>query len=812
MAFRFTKEDFERYVKMDEHEGRHIWHELQERLESEFSVPFAQAPFIARGDRLRTIWFSPKAGPRSKWDNQAQFFLARNIEEKRLFFGLMIECPPLSDVTKSGYDPDRDGLRLIAQLERNPGFVDQLDRLANQTGWEIVVNEWSEQWHTIRSGAQLLDVLGGMPDGQGWGVHVQRVLTAERAVDAGAAIADRIMEAYRTVRPLWEALIPEAVRIFLETGETTGSPKPSIQEVPSLTSYFSSQGFWFSPLTLATYFTALQTKGFVILSGLSGTGKTKLAQHFADLLSGLTQPFPVSVKSTFYKEGRVTLPKGTKNRFRYIPELGQNRRLIAQFAGQWESCTLGHYREESPVLQLTLKEKASEWLRENFEIDDKLQIFVKGDILYLETPPEKCDIFLSVRPDWRDSRGLLGYYNPLNEKYESTKFMQFMLQACGNYQASLHELKWEAEHPNAGTLLAEPNAFITDTVRLGLRAVNVGGQVVSEGTFEFTVNERRQLALPGRISDLQTFRNAAKIYAVELDRVSAHFVLLDEMNLARVEYYFADLLSVLESGRRPDGLTKEAIRLEYPLDAEGDVPPRELFLPPNLYFTGTVNVDETTHAFSPKVLDRAFTIEITDVDLERYPAEIDVETDGEESVALTERLLPVFTRNGRFGIVDKSEIRAFVAAHPEYRSHLDRLKNLLQPYDLHFAYRVFDEIISFCANARANGLWADLGGLETAFDCAVLMKVLPKFHGPRGKLEQPLRNILAWTLSPDSLGHAIEQVKELTKDADTCLKLRRQLDAYVSGQDSTAFRYPHTARKVVRMLQALHASGFASFA
>jgi len=73
------------------------------------------------------------------------------------------------------------------------------------------------------------------------------------------------------------------------------------------------------------------------------------------------------------------------------------------------------------------------------------------------------------------------------------------------------------------------------------------------------------------------------------------------MNLARVEYYFADFLSVLESGRGAGGWTQEAIHLAYPDTVEGNPPPREICLPPNLYMIGTVNVDETTHAFSPKV-------------------------------------------------------------------------------------------------------------------------------------------------------------------------------------------------------------------
>jgi hypothetical protein len=97
------------------------------------------------------------------------------------------------------------------------------------------------------------------------------------------------------------------------------------------------------------------------------------------------------------------------------------------------------------------------------------------------------------------------------------------------------------------------------------------------------------------------------------------------MNLAHVEYYFADFLSVLESGRDEEGWTKEALRLhsfgKSILDQDGYPVPPELRLPPNLYIIGTVNIDETTYMFSPKVLDRAFTLEFREVDFSNYPPE-----------------------------------------------------------------------------------------------------------------------------------------------------------------------------------------------
>ncbi len=80
-----------------------------------------------------------------------------------------------------------------------------------------------------------------------------------------------------------------------------------------------------------------------------------------------------------------------------------------------------------------------------------------------------------------------------------------------------------------------------------------------------------------------------------LDPERPYFLIMDEMNLSHVERYFADLLSSFESG--------EPIALHSADSMIDGVPPR-LSVPRNLFIVGTVNVDETTYMFSPKVLDR----------------------------------------------------------------------------------------------------------------------------------------------------------------------------------------------------------------
>ena len=313
-------------------------------------------------------------------------------------------------------------------------------------------------------------------------------------------------------------------------------------------------------------------------------------------------------------------------------------------------------------------------------------------------------------------------------------------------------------------------------------------------------------------------------------RASAHvpyFVLLDEMNLAKVEYYFADFLSVLESGRGDDNLTKEAITL-HPFghdieDADGLSIPPHVKLPPNLYFIGTVNVDETTYMFSPKVLDRAFTLELSTV---AFPEYINSTTEGEFVLSPDEqqRLLDDFTRGGKFATIgerEKEQIKAF-AKQPDgeyttYAEHLTTLNALLQPHDLHFGYRVFDEIMMFLANAEGSPVFDGFGsdGLNAAFDAAVLMKVLPKFHGTRGKLRAPLEKMVGWAREPGDPETGCLAVSEKLQNAEGIADLREDLRKRIEGgesSDADAFAYPRTALKALRMLHDLYTTGFASFA
>ena len=101
------------------------------------------------------------------------------------------------------------------------------------------------------------------------------------------------------------------------------------------------------------------------------------------------------------------------------------------------------------------------------------------------------------------------------------------------------------------------------------------------------------------------------INRARIDETKPYFLILDEMNLSHVERYFADFLSTMESG---DAIPLHTIDSE---EARAGGIPKQIKLPNNLFIIGTVNIDETTYMFSPKVLDRANTIEfrLTETDL-----------------------------------------------------------------------------------------------------------------------------------------------------------------------------------------------------
>ena len=213
------------------------------------------------------------------------------------------------------------------------------------------------------------------------------------------------------------------------------------------------------------------------------------------------------------------------------------------------------------------------------------------------------------------------------------------------------------------------------------------------------------------------------------------FVLvLDEMNLAHVERYFADLLSGMESG--------EAVLPNLCQGEDGhwrvqDPSTPLLSVPENLIIVGTVNVDETTYMFSPKVLDRANTIEFR------------VHTDNLDSDMQAPTNVPPGPAANHARWLEVMEDRGWHTAHAPrwreaYAEHLKALHRVLSERGFEFGHRVFHEALRFAAIHHA------MSGclLEEALDRQLMQKLLPRLHGARRQIEPTLIALASYAWAP----------------------------------------------------------------
>jgi hypothetical protein len=258
---------------------------------------------------------------------------------------------------------------------------------------------------------------------------------------------------------------------------------------------------------------------------------------------------------------------------------------------------------------------------------------------------------------------------------------------------------------------------------------------------------------------------------------------LDEMNLAPVEQYFAEYLSVLETRRpaadgtvRSDALVDAAVYrcfaeqfdVECGVAVGGNLH-REfarngLTLPPNLAVIGTVNMDETTHAFSRKVLDRAMTIEMNEIDLWSGLEEESPAWAYPDAFLAPAALSGELTRGG-------PAYATLGEDGPSVVEFLENLNALLRGTPFQVAYRVRDEFLIYCYHAfqltGKPGAW-----LTACLDELTFMKVLARIEGDEARVGPALQNL---------------------RDG-------------LPGD-----RYPQTAAKLREMQERLWATGYTSF-
>jgi hypothetical protein len=401
------------------------------------------------------------------------------------------------------------------------------------------------------------------------------------------------------------------------------------------------------------FLASLLSKRLVVITGLSGSGKTKMTQFVGRWLTSNSvyrDPFQVG--------GRLEAA-------RKVYQITDVDRLGVEFANddgtkvllpraiieQWAEYISQHAIDEqigAQELRDKIKAEKGEYspYLQNFETHYKPAAFalLKAQRTRVQEPAERC-VLIAVGADWTSNENLLGYPDVLNP---------------GHYH--------------------KPDNGVLDLV---LRAKN--------------------------------------------DPDQPYFLILDEMNLSHVERYFADFLSAMESG--------EAINLHDDTGSDWDGVPATLKIPENLFVIGTVNVDETTYMFSPKVLDRANVIEFR------------VSKD-EMQAFLTNPVKPNLDAIAGQGA---QYAKAFVAEARQKNIQLDEETRdkvsgvlmeffpQLQEAGAEFGYRTAHEICRFVYFHRK--LTGEGWEFNAAMDAAIMQKLLPKLHGSKKKLGPVLEKL-----------------------------------------------------------------------
>ncbi len=258
------------------------------------------------------------------------------------------------------------------------------------------------------------------------------------------------------------------------------------------------------------------------------------------------------------------------------------------------------------------------------------------------------------------------------------------------------------------------------------------------------------------------------------------FLILDEMNLSHVERYFADFLSIMES--------KDTIKLYTGNKREsldGLAIPLEIGWPKNVFIIGTVNIDETTYMFSPKVLDRANVIEfrITKEEMESFiesSSILDLTKLTKQGVTMAESFMSIAKQND-------------IVKNNTLSKELVSFFYQLQQAGSEFGYRSAGEIMQLCAKLKI--LDSSITD-NTCIDIAIMQKLLPKLNGSRSRLTKILIALSALC------------IQGITKE-DFEKKFEEN---YRNEFKDIDVKYPISFEKIIRMYKNIIVNGFTSYA
>lgn len=566
-----------------------------------------------------------------------------------------------------------------------------------------------------------------------------------------------------------------------------------MENTVSFQEYLLSKGYLFDPKIIENYLLSIKVKPFVIFTGNSGTGKTKLSQLFAEYISDSTQNSGNNSSLINDNEFLSVKVPVNKSSFENTGWTLSNKYLYDVLPIKESQCDCDMWVDNIPAkayvrVQMQLEyDKNNEKLKNYFKnlfsqgtskiVDLKINVGAFKEIYDCKSNNENF-IILEQNSNktafnerqWFMNNNIFNYLpfksgyvgcNIVVEDIKSTAKIRLMPRLYFKKNKELQDYLKENEGKKVEVKIKTDNFNFDNFHPIWEKEKDDSTDYKKDPNYKIVpvgANWTENRHVLGFYNVITEEYNETPYYslikAAKNDIGSPYFLILDEMNLSHVERYFADFLSAIESGQ------------PIPLYSNDDEN-YELDIPDNLLIVGTVNVDETTYMFSPKVLDRANTIEFPTMAAKEYMNSDFKEFDFKNINYLMNPLEDLDVRN--MNVYDLKDIFMFINCSEDnlwdvLSNELDLFQSILKKINFDFGFRVINEILRFMfVSWRYEDSPQNWENWERYFDAQVKQKILPKLHGSQKAIGQTINELFNACLI-ERKNNADARLVDLTKD------------------------------------------------
>lgn len=566
-----------------------------------------------------------------------------------------------------------------------------------------------------------------------------------------------------------------------------------MENTVSFQEYLLSKGYLFDPKIIENYLLSIKVKPFVIFTGNSGTGKTKLSQLFAEYISDSTQNSGNNSSLINDNEFLSVKVPVNKSSFENTGWTLSNKYLYDVLPIKESQCDCDMWVDNIPAkayvrVQMQLEyDKNNEKLKNYFKnlfsqgtskiVDLKINVGAFKEIYDCKSNNENF-IILEQNSNktafnerqWFMNNNIFNYLpfksgyvgcNIVVKDIKSTAKIRLMPRLYFKKNKELQDYLKENEGKKVEVKIKTDNFNFDNFHPIWEKEKDDSTDYKKDPNYKIVpvganwTENRHVLGFYNVITEeYNETPSYSLIKAAKNDIGSPYFLILDEMNLSHVERYFADFLSAIESGQ------------PIPLYSNDDEN-YELDIPDNLLIVGTVNVDETTYMFSPKVLDRANTIEFPTMAAKEYMNSDFKEFDFKNINYLMNPLEDLDVRN--MNVYDLKDIFMFINCSEGnlwdvLSNELDLFQSILKKINFDFGFRVINEILRFMfVSWRYEDSPQNWENWERYFDAQVKQKILPKLHGSQKAIGQTINELFNACLI-ERKNNADARLVDLTKD------------------------------------------------